>query len=105
MDELVQHLSEGEHPIVATRAQQSPALLKDSIDRGFVLLKFTDTRGGTELGVRLDPPQCDISHADFDRGAGAVSLVGHLTLNGTRVRCVARVDVSTCEGSGHLEPA
>jgi hypothetical protein len=105
MDELVHQLSQGEHPIIAMRAQQSPALLKDSIDRGFVLLKFTDTRGGTELGVRLDSPQCDVSRADFARGQGEVTLVGHLTLNGDRVRCVATVDVATCEGSGHLEPA
>lgn len=103
MDELVQQLSQGEHPVVAMRARQSPALLKDSIDRGLVLLKFTDTRGGTELGVRLDPPQCDITRADFDRGEGEVALVGHLTLNGVRVLCVATLDVATCQGSGHLQ--
>lgn len=40
-------------PLVAARANSSTDL-KESIERGFVLLTFTNTRGGTELGVELD---------------------------------------------------
>ncbi len=79
MDELVQRLSEGDHPIVANR-YESAQELKQAIDRGYVLLKFTDTRGGTELGVRLDNAVTNLSGADFGQSTGIVHLVGNLTL-------------------------
>ena len=102
MDELVQRLSEGDHPIVANR-YKSAQELKQAIDRGYVLLKFTDTRGGTELGVRLDNAATDLSGADFGQSTGIVHLVGNLTLNYVPVRHVADVDLATLNGTGHLE--
>jgi hypothetical protein len=102
MDELVQRLSEGDHPVVARRADSAEEL-KQSIDRGYVLITFTDTRGGTELGVRLDETTTDLSGADFSQATGTVHLVGNLTLNYVKVRCVADVELATLEGKGHLE--
>jgi hypothetical protein len=102
MDELVQRLSEGDHPITASR-YKSAQELKQAIERGYVLLKFTDTRGGTELGVRLDTAASNLSGADFDQSSGAVHLVGNLTLNYVQVRHVAEVDLVTLSGMGHLE--
>lgn len=102
MDELVQRLSEGDHPVVTRRAE-SVEELKQSIDRGYVLVTFTDTRGGTELGVRLDDVLTDLSGADFDEGTGSVHLAGNLTLNYVKVRCVADIDLVKLEGKGHLE--
>lgn len=102
MDELVQRLSEGDHSIVARRAE-SVDELKQSIDRGYVLVTFTGTRGGTELGIRLDESLTDLKDADFDQGTGVAHLVGDLTLNYVRVRCVADVDLATREGKGYLE--
>ena len=102
MDELVQQLSKGDHPIVTRRAD-SVEELKQSIDRGYVLVTFTDTRGGTELGIRLDDALTDLGNADFEQGSGTVHLAGNLTLNYVKVRCVADVDLATLEGKGHLE--
>lgn len=102
MDELVQRLAEGNHPIIASR-YQSAQELKQAIDRGYVLLKFTDTRGGTELGVRLDNTATNLSGADFVQSTGIVQLVGNLTLNYVPVRYVANVDLVTLNGTGHLE--
>lgn len=102
MDELVQKLSQGDHPVVTQRYKTAEEL-KQAIDRGYVLVKFTDTRGGTELGVRLDNPACDWSKADFAKPAGSVHLAGDLTLNYVKVRCVADVDLSGLAGKGHLE--
>lgn len=102
MDELVQRLSEGDHPVVARRADSAEEL-KQSIDRGYVLITFTDTRGGTELGIRLDETTTDLSGADFSQATGTVHLVGNLTLNYVKVRCVADVELATLEGKGHLE--
>jgi len=102
MDDLVQRLSEGDHPIVFSRGESASAL-KQSIDRGFVLLKFTDTQGGTELGIRLDNAATHFAEADFSQGVGVAHLAGNLTLNYVRVRCVADVDLATLQGKGHLE--
>lgn len=102
MDELVRRLSQGKHPIAARRAESAEDL-KRSIDRDYVLVTFTDTRGGTELGIRLDPAATDLSDADFDRATGVVHLAGNLTLNYVRVLCVADIDLATLEGQGHLE--
>jgi uncharacterized protein YbdZ (MbtH family) len=102
-DPLVQRLAEGDHPIIASRADNSVERLKESIDRGYVLIKFTDTKGGTELGIQLDDDRSDLSQASFDQGQGKAHLEGDLTLNYVKVRCVADVDLATLEGKGHLE--
>jgi hypothetical protein len=102
MDELVQRLSQGDHPIVTHRADSAEEL-KESIERGYVLITFTDTRGGTELGVRLDEAATDLNGTDFEQATGTVHLAGTLTLNYVQVRCVADVDLASLAGQGHLE--
>jgi len=77
--------------------------LREGIDRGHVHIKFTATRGGTELGVRLDRAACDVSRADFDNQTGTVHLEGGLTLDYVKVRCIADLDLPTLVGQGHLE--
>lgn len=103
MDDLVQRLSVGDHPIVASRANGSAEELKKSIDRGYVHIKFTDTRGGTELGVKVDKASTDLNGADFSQSKGIVHLVGNLTLNYVQTCCVADIDLETLQGKGHLE--
>lgn len=105
MNELVQRLSQGNHPVEASlRPEKTVAALKESIDRGYVHIKFTNTKGGTELGVRLDREASHLKEADFEQQAGKVHVVGDLTLNYEKVRCVADIDLKTLAGSGHLEP-
>lgn len=102
MDELVQRLSEGDHPVIVSRAKSAEEL-KQSVDRGYVLVKFTDTRGGTELGVRLDENLTDLGQANFGGATGMARLVGNLILNYVKVRCVADIDLATLHGQGHLD--
>lgn len=105
MNELVQKLSEGQHPVEITlRSERTCAAFKRCIDRGYVHVKFTDTRGGTELGVTLDTGAIDLSAANFESAEGKVRLVGDLTLNYVRVRCRADVDLKSLAGTGNLEP-
>ncbi|MEM7769703.1 MAG: MbtH domain protein [Cyanobacteria bacterium P01_A01_bin.37] len=105
MNELVQHLSEGNHLVEASlRPEKTGAALKEKIDSGHIHIKFINTRGGTELGVPLDRTACDLSQADFENQRGRVHLVGELILNYVKVRCVADIDLATLEGQGHLEP-
>jgi len=104
MDELVLKLSQGDHPIEASiRPEKTAAVLKARIDLGYIHVRFTDTRGGTELGFKIDPATSDWSDADFERGKGLVRLSGPLKLNYVSVKCVAEIDLSTLTGAGHLE--
>lgn len=104
MSELVQKLSNGDHNVVVSlRPTPSAAALKECIDRGYVLVKFTDTRGGTEIGIKLDPQATQIADADFANATGRVKLVGTLSLDYVDVRCLAEIDLATLAGKGHLE--
>jgi hypothetical protein len=101
MNELVERLTNGLQPIVAGRSA-SARELREQIDRGFVLLKFTNTRGGTELGSHLDMQQTRLEGADFENGVGQVHLVGNLTLDYEKVQLVADIDLASLTGTGHL---
>jgi uncharacterized protein YbdZ (MbtH family) len=101
---LVDRLCEGDHPVeFSLRPERSVTLLKQAIDRNYVHIKFTNTKGGTELGVRLDRDSCDFSKADFENGSGTVHVAGELTLDYVKVRCIADLDLQTFTGKGHLE--
>jgi uncharacterized protein YbdZ (MbtH family) len=103
-DTLVKRLTQGSHPLAAgLHPEKSVQALKESIDRGYVHIKFTDTKGGTELGVKLDTAVCDFSRADFEDQTGTVHLVGGLILDYVKVRCIADIDLTTLAGQGYLE--
>ena len=103
MNELVQRLAKGDHPVVVGGSQSSLGELKRRIEEmGYVFIKFTDTKGGTDLGVRVDRDATRADGADFDRGVGRVHIEGTLTLNYVPVCCVADIDLATLEGTGHL---
>jgi len=99
----VDRLCEGTHPVeVGLRPEKTVKLFKDAIDRDYIYVKFTTTKGGTELGVRLDRPACDFSAANFEAGTGSVHVEGGLTFDYVKVRCIADIDLKSLEGVGHL---
>lgn len=104
MSELVHKLAKGDHRVIF-RAIQDNAVqeLKECVDRNFVHVKFTETRGGTELGFELDEERSDLSKVDWEAGTGTVHFAGNLSLDYVKVRCVADIDISKMEGTGHLE--
>ena len=105
MHELTQRLADGDHPVIVGGPHSSPEELRRRIEEiGYVLIKFTDTRGGTELGMALDRAATDIGNANFDEGSGALHIEGTLTLNDDPVRCIADLDLATMSGTGHLVP-
>ena len=100
---LVDRLCDGDHPVEAgLRPEKTVELFKVAIDRNYVHIKFTGTRGGTELGVRLDRDACDFSSGDFENRNGTVHVEGGLTLDYVKVRCIADLDLATLAGTGHL---
>jgi uncharacterized protein YbdZ (MbtH family) len=100
---LVDGLCEGDHPVeVGLRPERTVTLFKEAIDRNYVHIKFTNTRGGTELGVRLDREACNFNEADFENGTGKLHVEGGMTLDYVKVRCIADIDLPSLEGKGHL---
>jgi len=100
---LVERLCDDVHPVEAgLRPERTVKLFKEAIDRNCVHVKFTNTNGGTELGVRLDRDACDFGKADFENGTGIVHVEGGLTLDYVKVRCIADINLSTLEGQGRL---
>ncbi len=101
MNELVERLTE-KNPVETARPEKTAKALKECIDRDYVHVMFKKT--GTEIGIQLDRKNCDFSKADFENSKGSVHLVGGLTLNYDKVRCIADIDLDVCEGTGYLEP-
>lgn len=102
MDDLIKKLGEGEHPLT-TLGYRSSTELKRAVESGYVLVKFTDRRGGTELGLRLEPGCSNLTTDDWDHGSGNIHLIGYVILDNIKVRCIADVDIANHRGTGHLE--
>lgn len=103
MNDLVQRLSEGDHPVAVGGPQPSLSEFRKRVeDMGYVFIKFTETKGGTDLGVRVDKAAVDVSQANFEQGTGMVHVEGTLTLNYVKVRCIADIDLAELKGTGHL---
>jgi hypothetical protein len=102
MNELTERLTV-EQPVVMGGADPTVEELRDRTgEMGYVLVKFTGTRGGTELGFPLDRAATDLSKANFDDGNGTVHVEGNLVLNDDPVRCIADIDLATLRGTGRL---
>jgi uncharacterized protein YbdZ (MbtH family) len=100
---LVERLCAGWHEVeISLRPERTVPALQKCIERGYVHVRFVNTRGGTELGVRLNPEACEFGHADFDKRSGAIRIEGDLTLDYVKVRCVADIELATLAGQGHL---
>jgi hypothetical protein len=103
MNELTERLTV-EQPIIMGGADPTVEELRERTgEMGYLLVKFTETRGGTELGFPLDRGATDLSGANFDEGTGTVHVEGHLILNDDPVRCIADIDLVTLKGTGRLK--
>jgi core binding factor beta subunit len=103
VNELVQKLTQEQRIIASLRPEPTLEQLKAAVDRKYVLIKFTETRGGTELGIRLDPERSDLSAANFETGAGKIHIAGDLVLDYVPVRFHGDIDLATLDGTGRLE--
>ena len=104
MDDLVERLLNKQPIDFESRTDSMEEVKERLIEMKFVFVTFTETRGGTELGIDVDLDLTDIENADFDKGAGTIRVVGTCKLNYQKVRCIAEVDLSTKKGTGYLEP-
>ena len=100
-DDLVSRLSAREQAVqLVLLPEKNVQTLKSDIERGYVHVKFTETKGGTELGIKLDEEACCFN--DVDTPDGHIHLEGNLTLNYEQVRCTADIHTQSMEGKGRL---
>jgi len=104
MDYLVEKLLNKQHIDFESRTESMQEIKERLTEMKFVFVTFTETNGGTELGINVDLALTNIRNADFEQGTGVISVVGTCKLNYQRIRCIAEVDLSTKKGTGYLEP-
>jgi hypothetical protein len=103
MDSLVEKLASKEQKVATNRCKDSLEL-QQHFKRGFILLMFSGTQGGTELGCRLEMESCSSDSVDFEKGSGMLKLVGSLTLNFQPIKIVALIDVARLAGTAEVIP-
>ena len=100
---LVDRLCEGVHTVQITlRPELTVQRFKESLNRDHLPIKFTETTGGSEFGIKLDKAACDFSNVDLDNGWGTAHLEGRLSVDFVPVKCVVDIDLPSFEGSGRL---
>jgi hypothetical protein len=102
MNELTERLTVDQTIVMGGADPTVEELRNRTGEMGYMLVKFTGTRGGTELGFPLNRDLTDLSGADFDNGTGTVHVEGSLILNDDPVRCIATIDLATLQGTGRL---
>ncbi len=101
---LVERLCAGSHKVrIVVRPENSDMAFKEALERGFVQVEFTQTQGGTVLGFTVDTQQSDLSRMADNKRSGEIVIVGSLTLNFQKVRCVATINLKDLTGEGKLE--
>jgi len=66
MNELVQRLTEGDHPVRVGGPQPSLEEFQKRVqDMWYAFIKLPDTRGGTDIGLEVDKSAIDLSRGDF----------------------------------------
>jgi len=101
INELVERLSNGKHKVVIGERNESYEEMKERIKDGFFHIKFTETRGGTELGINIDQSKTNINEIDLENGL--LHIEGTTNLNYTNVRLIADIDMKSKSGEGCLK--
>jgi hypothetical protein len=103
MNDLIQRLCADKQSVVVGGPDTSlEEFHKRITELGYVFIKFVDTHGGTDLGVRVDEAATELGNADFVNGSGSAHVEGTLTLDYEKVRCVADIDLASLSGTGRL---
>ena len=105
INELVERLSVGTHEVVIGYRGENNEEIKQMIENGYVHVKFTQTKGGTELGVNVDLSNTNIQEVVLNQEREVLHLEGLTNLNYNLVRCIADIDLTTRKGEGALKIA
>lgn len=103
INELVKRLSNGKHEVVIGHRDESYDEIKQRIEDGYIHIKFTQTKGGTELGINIDLNNTNVRELDFNKGEGILHIEGTTNLNYSEVRCIADINLINRKGEGYLK--
>ena len=103
INELVKRLSEGKHEVVIGHRDEPYEEIKERIEDGYIHIKFTQTRGGTELGINVDLNSTNIQDLDFTKGEGLLHIEGTTNVNYNAVKLIADIDLASRKGEGYLQ--
>jgi|HubBroStandDraft_6_1064221.scaffolds.fasta_scaffold34703_1 uncharacterized protein YbdZ (MbtH family) len=100
---LVEKLLSGRHPVAAAFSREDMIEIGNARPgRVFVRLRFTQTCGETELGIKLDRAASVFPSPDAECRQASVHLEGELILDEVEVRCIVDLDGATLRGDGFL---
>lgn len=103
-ESLPVRLSRGPQPLeLNLRPGRTMEAFMRQVETGSVQVRFTGTRGGTELAVPLEPGAVERIKMQVSGAEETVQITGNLTLDYVAVRCVADIDLTTFSGTGTLE--
>jgi hypothetical protein len=85
------------------RPEKNVQTLNACLERGYIHVRFTDTKGATELGVKIDESTAQAALAAVKDSAGTIKVARNLWLDYVHVRCIADIDLDTYEGIGYIE--
>lgn len=104
MDKLVKLLLDGEHPVLLEPRIKDYDKIKERLQKTkFVIIKFIDTVGETELGINVDENLSSLNDTDFRNRKNTVCIVGTCELNYQRIRITATVNLSNKKGRAKLK--
>jgi len=96
------------HPVQVDWLNVTPQQIKETIDKGFIPIAFTEVPNLPGVGIMLDEAT-DVSGADFEGGSGSLHLEGNGNIYAVgTVRVVANLDLASMSGQARLtvlEPA
>jgi uncharacterized protein YbdZ (MbtH family) len=99
---LVDRLSGQDHRVeIRTRAEDRVAYLQERLELGYVYVHFPDTRGGTELGLKLDSDSAAKAIKQL-KVLDDIELDGRLVLDDVPVMCRVRLSPADLAGRGGL---
>ena len=104
IESLPVRLSKKLEPIeLILRPEKSKERLVKQIKTGCVHVRFTGTRGGTDLPITIEPAAAERLINQIADGAERLQLQGELILDYVPARCTADVDLASFTGTGKLD--
>jgi hypothetical protein len=104
VDRLVEFLTSDEHPVTMDR-YASAADVAEAVGDGVLLLRCTDTRGGTELSFEVATDAAERTAQSIGASQPRFEVMGSLTLNDEDLRVTASIDAESLTGTAQFRPA
>jgi len=100
INDLVKKLSTGNHEIELNHRGDNYEQIKERINSGYILVKFINTLGGTEIGINIDKNNINFNEHNDDE---KMLIEGTSNLNYNKVKCIITIDKKTLKGKGYLK--